>query len=236
VEISRTIVNGPEACPYLPHQLWAMQYAEIARMAPSDYERPLLDGWFKFGSYLQRPLCHWCRACRAMRVPLAEWRPTRSHRRILNKNAALRIEVHSPPKLCEHRVRLYNDYRTYKHLLAGWAMHPITPSAYLREFIDGPTPMVEITAWDGDRLLAVLLMDELPDSMTAVTHFYDPSYLSRKIGLYIVLQSFLLAQKRGKQWLYLGYFVPQSPTMGYKRQFTPCELRDWNGSWQRVEA
>jgi hypothetical protein len=58
VRILQSIINGPEPCSYLSGQFSAMQYARIGEMNPGDYTQRLDAGWFKFGSYLQRPLCH----------------------------------------------------------------------------------------------------------------------------------------------------------------------------------
>ncbi len=235
VRITRTILNGPDPCPYLPNQLWAMQYAEIAEMNNGDYTPRLLDGWFKFGSFLQKPVCHWCRACRSMRVPLAEWKPNRTQRRVLRKNEGVEVRIASPPVYTRQRVLLYNRYRGLQRLARGWGDMEMTRDGYLREFIRGPRPMTEVTVWEKDKLLAVLMMDDDDAAMTSVTHFYEPALRKRSIGLFIVLQSFLHAQALGKKYLYLGYYVPGSPTMGYKIQFQPCELRDWKGTWRRLE-
>ena len=235
MQILHTVTNGPDPCSYLGGQLAAMQYAQIGAMQPGDYTDKLLAGWFKFGSFLQRPLCHWCRRCYSMRVPLAEWRPNRTQRRVLRRNAAAEVRIASPPPFMPDRVALYNRYRSAQNVLHGWQSNRLTPEAYQQEFIAGPVAMKEISVWQDDRLLAVLMADEEPDLLTAVTHFHDPALWRRSIGLFAVLQCFLHAQRLGKKWLYLGYYVPGSPSMGYKKQFQPCELRQWNGEWKREE-
>ncbi len=236
MQILHTIVNGPDPCSYLGGQFAAMQYAQIGAMQPGDYTDKLDAGWFKFGSFLQRPLCHWCRRCYSMRVPLDEWRPNRTQRRVLNRNAAMEVKVTSPPPFSPDRLALYNRYRSAQSVLNGWQNSRLTPESYQQEFISGPVPMTEISVWQNDRPVAVLMADEEPDLLTAVTHFHDPALWRRSIGLFAVLQSFLHAQRTGKKWLYLGYYVPGSPSMGYKKQFQPCELRQWNGEWKRTES
>jgi arginyl-tRNA--protein-N-Asp/Glu arginylyltransferase len=234
VRILNSVINGPEPCSYLSGQFSAMEYARIGGMEAGDYTRRLGEGWFKFGSFLQRPLCHWCRRCYSMRVPLDEWEPSRAHRRILRRNAAAEVSVSSPPVFSKERLSLYNRYRTMQAALRGWQPANLTETSYMEEFVRGPAPMTEISIHENGRLLAVLMADEDPDLITAVTHFHDPALWKRSIGLYTVLQAFLYAKRLGKKWLYLGYFVPGSPSMDYKKQFHPCELRQWNGEWLRV--
>ncbi len=236
MQIINSIINGPDACSYLSGQYSAMQYAQIGEMSPGDYTERLERGWFKFGAFLQRPLCHWCRMCFSMRVPLEEWKPSRSQRRVLKRNAELELKVSSPPVLGTDRVLLHNRYRQAKHALYGWQPNYLTEAGYQSEFIRGPAPMTEISIWENGRLISVLMADVEPEVITAVTHFHDPSLWRRSIGLYTVLQSFLLGQRLGKKWLYLGYYVPHSPSMGYKQQFKPCELRQWNGEWRRQDS
>ncbi len=236
LQILQIITTGPDACSYLSGQLACMQYARIGEMAPGDYTGKLSEGWFKFGSHLQRPLCHWCRMCYSMRVPLDEWRPNRTHRRLLRRLSHLEVKVETPPVFSADRLALYNRYRLAQRVLRGWHETNHTESGYIQEFINGPVPMTEITVWDGGRLLAVLMADNDVDLMTAVTHFHEPSEWRRSVGLFAVLQSFLHAQRLGKKWLYLGYYVPGSPSMGYKQQFHPCELRSWDGGWTRQDA
>ncbi len=235
MRILQSVINGPEPCSYLSGQYSAMEYARIGGMEEGDYTQRLDRGWFKFGSFLQRPLCHWCRRCYSMRVPLDEWQPSRTHRRILRRNAGVEVSIVTPPVFTPERLTLYNRYRTIQAALRGWQQANLTETGYTEEFVRGPAPMTEISVRENGRLIAVLMADEDPDLLTAVTHFHDPALWRRSVGLYAVLQCFFHAQQLGKKWLYLGYFVPGSPSMDYKRQFHPCELRQWNGEWRRVD-
>ena len=159
----------------------------------------------------------------------------KTHRKLLRRLSHLEVSVSSPAEFSQERLALYNRYRLAQRVLRGWQDTNHTEEGYMQEFIRGPVPMKEITVWEEGRLRSVLLADEEPELMTAVTHFHEPSEWRRSIGLFTVLQSFLHAQRLGKKWLYLGYYVPGSPTMGYKKQFHPCELRSWDGTWKRHE-
>jgi leucyl-tRNA---protein transferase len=235
MRILRSFVARPEQCPYLEDQTWRMKYQQIGRMQPSEYDGRLLDGWFKYGHYFQRPVCEECHACLSMRVPVDEFTLTRTQRRTVAKNSDLTIRYSTPPLCDEERVELHNRYRMHQMMENNWQYMGWDLDTYYNEFVDGPVPMTEISIWSGDTLCAITLTDVSKEAVAGVTHYYAPELKSRSIGLFAMLQTFFLAQKLEKKWVYLGYYVANSPTMGYKIQFLPCELRDWDGNWFRVE-
>lgn len=235
MRILRTFVAPEEPCPYLPEEQWQLKYQRIGLLEPGEYERRLLDGWFKYGHHLQRPICASCRACQSMRVPIDEFTLSRAQRRALDKNADLTVYISTPPICDETRVALHNRYRAAQLVERGWSLLGWDTDSYAYEFIHGPLPMTEISVWDGETLCAVVLCDVDTESVAGVTHYYDPSLKKRSIGLFAMLQTFALAQHLGKKWVYLGYYVKDSPTMGYKIQFRPAELRSWDGVWRRAE-
>jgi leucyl-tRNA---protein transferase len=235
MRILRTFVTEPEECPYLPDREWRMKYQHLAELLPGEYEGRLLDGWFKYGAYLQRPFCIGCRECLSMRVPMDEFTLNRSQRRIIEKNANLEVRYGSPPICDEARVTLHNRYRASQFLERGWSPLHRSLESYFEEFVVGPSAMTEITIWEGTELRAVVLADVDKEAVAGVTHFWEPTLKHRSIGLFSMLQTFALAKHLEKKWVYLGYWVKGSPTMGYKLQFRPAELRSWDGVWKRFE-
>jgi leucyl-tRNA---protein transferase len=219
------------SCPYLQGHLACIEYAEILSMQPGEYEPALLAGWFKFGPYLQRPACLWCRKCTSMRVPLPDWQPNRAHRRILKRNADLEVRISPLPSFSQEKLDLHNRYREAQVRKHGWTESYYDEASYTATFITCQLPMTEISVWQGEQLLSVLMADVDPPILSAVTHFYEPTLTDRSIGLFTILQAFLYGKSLGYQRIYLGYFVPGSPTMDYKKQFHPHELHQWDGEW-----
>jgi arginine-tRNA-protein transferase len=87
---------------------------------------------------------------------------------------------------------------------------------------------------DGE-LVAVCLTDLLSDGVSMVYSFYDPDRPDASLGTYIILDHIAMAREAGLAYVYLGYWVPGSPKMDYKRRFRPLEIFH-EGRWARVEG
>ena len=82
-------------------------------------------------------------------------------------------------------------------------------------------------------LQAVCLTDVLDDGLSMVYSFFDPAFGRMSLGTYIILDHIQLAREAGLPYIYLGYWVPGSPKMGYKAKFAGLEIFK-DGDWQDV--
>ena len=80
-------------------------------------------------------------------------------------------------------------------------------------------------------LKAVCLTDVLEDGLSMVYSFYDPALARQSLGTYIILDHIHIAAEAGLPYVYLGYWVPESPKMGYKASFSSVEVYAF-GAWQ----
>jgi arginine-tRNA-protein transferase len=76
----------------------------------------------------------------------------------------------------------------------------------------------------GDDLKAVCLTDVLNDGLSMVYSFFDPDLSDRSMGTYLILDHIKMAQELDLPYVYLGYWVPDSPKMGYKARFSGLEI------------
>ena len=67
------------------------------------------------------------------------------------------------------------------------------------------------------------MIDVLEQGISSVYTFYDSSQAGTSYGTYSVLWQIDQVQKLGLPYLYLGYYIAQSPKMSYKIKFQPLE-------------
>ena len=94
------------------------------------------------------------------------------------------------------------------------------------------TRVIEYT--ENGQLLAVALTDLIEDGLSMVYSFYEPEPSDLSIGTYLILDHINLAREAGLAYLYLGYWVPGSPKMGYKANFSGLEIYFQN-KWQPLQ-
>ena len=158
-----------------------------------------------------------------------DFRPSRSQRKTLSRNAHIRREVTSP-WATEAQYALFRRYLTARHARGGMADMDIFEFAAMIEETPVRTRVIEY--WDdspkaeGDDpiLRAVCLTDVLDDGLSMVYSFYDPDQRSDSLGTHIILDHVDIAREAGLPYVYLGYWVPGSPKMGYKAHFSALEL------------
>lgn len=84
------------------------------------------------------------------------------------------------------------------------------------------------------RLLAVSAVDLLDQGLSAVYTFFDTAESRRGLGTYAILWLVEEAERLNLPYVYLGYWIEETPKMRYKSDFRPHEVYE-SGAWQRVE-
>ncbi|HEX5340064.1 MAG TPA: arginyltransferase [Gammaproteobacteria bacterium] len=195
------------------------------------YNAFVAQGFRRSGSFLYRPQCEHCHACVPVRIPVGDFRPDRTQRRVWRMNQDLEARLRATEFDTGH-FALYRRYLSTRHPGGGMDRH--TPADY-RAFLTSrwsDTTSVELRL--ADRLVAVAVMDELDEALSAVYTFYDPGLTRRSLGTFAILWQIEEARRRGLRWLYLGYWIAASRKMAYKDRFRPCERFGPDG-WQPAQ-
>ena len=224
------LVTPAHECGYLPRRSARTTFVSPSVTKSSGLLGALSEhGFRRSGEHIYRPLCRECRACIAVRVPVREFRPRRIQRRVWRRNQDLRV-IERDASYREEHYRLYRRYVATRH--RGGSMDNATPSDYLG-FLRASWADCVLYEFRRDRhLVAVAASDRLPGALSAVYTFYDPEHDSRSLGIYCILWQIEAARRRGREWLYLGYWIEGCDKMRYKQHFLPQE-RLIEGRWVR---
>ncbi|MEM9709056.1 MAG: arginyltransferase [Pseudomonadota bacterium] len=226
-------VTAPQPCPYLDGRMERKLFTALQ----GEYAEKLNDALSKQGfrrsqNVLYRPSCAECSACLSARIRVEDFKPSRSQRRVLNRNAHLRREATSP-WATEDQYALFRTYLDSRHADGGMADMDIFEFAAMIE--ETPIRSRVVEYWrdeGGDRILtAVCLTDILDDGVSMVYSFYDPDFVSSSLGTFVILDHVAIAKEAGLPFVYLGYWVPGSRKMGYKANFSALEIYS-GGEWQ----
>ena len=79
---------------------------------------------------------------------------------------------------------------------------------------------------------AACLTDILDDGLSMVYSFFEPALERNSPGTYLILDHVNIARELGLPYVYLGYWVPGSPKMGYKANFNSIEV--YRKGWQDI--
>lgn len=194
------------------------------------YGPALEHGFRRAGGHLYFPQCPQCQACTPCRIDVEHFRPDRTQRRCLRRNADLSV-VECMAGYNAERHTLYQHYLRRRH--AGGGMDEADASDF-RRFLTAPwSPTLFLEFRRGNRLLGVAVTDVCLTGLSAVYTFFDPDEGARSLGTFAILQQVDLARRRGIPWLYLGFWIEGHPKMDYKRRFRPLEVRT-AGGWARL--
>lgn len=188
-------------------------------------------GYRRSGAHLYRPDCDYCQACISCRIPVADFKFSRSQKRVLNRNQSLTV-VEQSDLTVEGAYDLYSRYINSRH--SDGDMYPATEEQF-EAFIKTKTVDTRFYLfYEEERLLAVCVIDELEQGLSAVYTFFDPEESDRSLGKFAILWQIEKCQSIGRPYLFLGYWIKGCPKMQYKSDFRPLEML-LDGRWVLVK-
>lgn len=230
-------VTAPQPCPYLDGRMERKLFTALqGEDAPVLNDALSKQGFRRSQNVLYRPSCADCAACLSARIRVADFKPSRSQRRVAKRNADLTRSVQATWAR-EDQFDLFRRYLDTRHADGGMADMDIYEYAAMVEETPIRSRLIEYTAPDRDMgaagLTAVCLTDILDDGLSMVYSFYDPDQQGRSLGTFAILDHIDLAREAELPFVYLGYWVPGSPKMGYKAKFAGLEIYK-QGVWQTL--
>jgi len=221
--------TGDHECAYLPNRTARTVFVDPTfSLQNRHYSQLIRQGMRRSGRFIYQPSCPGCNACQSLRVPVRVFQPRRRQRRCWRRNSDLSAIVRGADFRQEH-FDLYVHYVATRH--PGGGMDEHDPDSYM-DFLVAPwaeTRFVEFR--EGDRLLAVSVVDLIADGFSAVYTFFAPDESRRGLGTYAILWQIDAARRYGLDYVYLGYWIAACAKMSYKADYRPCEVYQ-GGEWR----
>jgi leucyl-tRNA---protein transferase len=230
--------TAPYPCSYLDDRQARSQVATPAHLINADvYSELVKMGFRRSGIFTYRPYCDGCRACVPVRVPVNEYAPNRTSAapgcsiatsrrgrlarvrpRALRPLPALPVD---PPRRRRH------GQRQPRAVLA-------VPAAEQGQHAAGRVPRPAAAGHRRPRHAADDLDHRRAERRAVVgLHVLRPDTLGTSYGTFNIVWQIEQCKALGLPYLYLGYWIEQSPKMAYKARFRPVEMLR-GGRWERV--
>jgi leucyl-tRNA---protein transferase len=220
------VKSDPHPCPYLPGREAQEEIFRSADLHPELYHDFMDHGFRRSGQYFYRPVCPQCRECRSLRVPAGEFKPTKSQRRVQNKNRDVEVSI-AIPTYTDEKFRIYADYLAMQHD----SSLDCSKKEFRTSLYSSPVHTVEFEYRLNGRIAAVSIADMSSRSLSSVYVYYDVELSSRSLGTLSAVQEILFCRRRRIPYYYLGFLVQGCQSMNYKARFTPHEILNPDFTW-----
>jgi len=209
------------------------EYFEAAQVPPEHMDTLWAEGWRHFGALFVRYSTReeeQTRRVQPLRVRVQEFCPSKSQRRVMQRNVDLRLRV-QPTVIDDERRRLFEA-----HARRFTENVPESIEEFLgQQPASVPCVNMELALYAGDRLVAASYLDLGRLAVSSVYAMFDPAESKRGLGTCTALWEIQYARERRSRYYYPGYAYHESSALDYKKSFRPAEWFDWKGSWHPLE-
>jgi arginine-tRNA-protein transferase len=232
-------LSGPLPCPYLPGRIERKLFTRLlpghlpaGEGGNADINAMLTRAGFRRShDIVYRPACPECNACVPVRIPVANFAPSRTLRRGARRNRDLALEILPAQALPEH-YDLFMRYQAARHPDGDMARMDWTDFAAMVAEGEADTRIYQLRYGDG-ALAGCMIADGVGDGVSAVYSFFTPDQPQRSLGLQLILTLIETMRRDGKPYVYLGYWIAAARKMAYKNRFQPLQALGPNG-WDWV--
>lgn len=235
-ETTQLFLTAAMPCPYLPGKMERKLFTHLSGRRASMLHQLLSDNGFRRSQNLiYRPACEGCNACQSVRIVAREFEPSRRFRRVVRKNSDIGVSV-QPAVATTEQFELFRRYLDARHVGGGMTQMSYQDYEYMVEDTPVQSVLVEyrLLSLPDQPLVAVALTDLLPDGLSMVYSFYDPDLVHRSLGTYLILDHIQQVRSAELSYVYLGYWVKDSPKMAYKADYRPLEVQRGSLGWGRL--
>jgi arginine-tRNA-protein transferase len=211
-------------CSYFDDKICDIRYKYMDHCSSEEQLLMLERGWRRFGNMHFVPECKNCTECKTIRIDVKKFQFSKSQKRVLNKNKDTEVYMQKPTVTYEH-IDLFNKY--HKHMVGkkDWNDNVIDVQEYNNSYVNGAHDYgKEILYFRDNQLIGVALSDMLAGGMSAIYCYYDHDYEDLSIGQFSILAQISIAKQNNISYLYLGYWIKDHFSMGYKERYKPFEI------------
>ncbi|GGI88867.1 arginyltransferase [Shewanella gelidii] len=223
-------ISKASTCVYKPEKQEQLLVIQEEQLDISLFERLLALGFRRSGDAMYKPRCAGCQACLPIRIPIADFSPSKRQKRTLKNNLDIHWQV--TEQYNEKHYQLYAQYIAERHM--DGPMYPPTPEQYQNFLLCRWLQPLFIELYHEQELIGVAVTDHSSNCFSAIYSYFSPKLAKRSLGALMILIQIEVAKQMGKQYLYLGYQIDDNRKMNYKRLYRPYEILSATG-WQYYE-
>ena len=211
-------------CSYFDDKICDIRYKYMEHCTSQEQYEMLSRGWRRFGNMHFVPECKECQECQTIRIDVEQFKFSKSEKRIFNKNKETKVYVQKPTVTLEH-IDLFNKYHKHMQAKKNWNENIIDAQEYQNSYVNGAHDFgKEILYFIDDKLVAVALADIMDGGLSSVYCFYDHDYEHLSLGKFSILAQISVAKQSKIPYIYLGYWIKDHFSMGYKENYKPFEV------------
>jgi len=138
---------------------------------------------------------------------------------VLKKNSDLKLELKPAREYDARQHLLYSQYVQNRH---KWKDEDYT--SHLEMIHESSNRSLMFSWYLEGELVMVGVSDAAGKSLYASECYYNTAYKDRSLGIFNILSLIKYGKEQGFEYLYLGEYIEELPSMRYKMAFGPQEI------------